>query len=344
MVDVGIFPGKFYPPHRGHLAAILKAATQCRKLYVVVSYNPRLEAGLPLPAKFRPISMNDRVRWLSIELQNFGHIKVIGMEETGVPPFPGGWPEWCALLNRTIPEPFQAIFGSDIGYAQEGYTTRFPDVKYIICDENRVREHISATEIRDNPYKYWDYILGSARSHFAQRVLVCGTESCGKTTLTKALAKIFNTAWTEEEGRFYSTRYLGGNESVFTPADFFNICCEQREAEEKALRGANKIVFFDTDAVITQYYCNLYLGAPNPAIETFCDSSRYDYLLFMRPDVAWVADGFRFKSEQEERLRLHDELLKMYTTRGFGEIVEIGGDYLERFETAVAFCDKLIKA
>ena len=343
MFEVGVFPGKFYPPHRGHLSAILKAGTQCRKLYVVVSYHKEHESTMCFPDEFCPITLNDRVRWLSIELQNFEHIKVIGMDEAGLPPYPNGWPEWCKLLNDTVPEKFDAVFGSDIVYATNGYTTYFPDVKYVIGDQNREQIHISATEIRSNPYKYWDYILGSARPHFAKRILICGTESCGKSTLTKVLAKHYNTAWTEEEGRYYSTRYLGGNESVFNSDDFFNICCEQRQVENKALESANKLVFFDTDAVITQYYCEMYTGHQNPRIEAFIDPSRYDYLLFMAPDVEWVPDGFRFKSEQEERERLDEKLYSMYHARCFRNIIYIEGDYQQRLEKAIQICDSLIK-
>lgn len=36
---VGVFFGKFLPCHRGHLTAIINAATRCQKLYVVVSDN-----------------------------------------------------------------------------------------------------------------------------------------------------------------------------------------------------------------------------------------------------------------------------------------------------------------
>ena len=39
MYNVGVFPGKFFPPHRGHLSSIIRAATMTNKLYVVVSDN-----------------------------------------------------------------------------------------------------------------------------------------------------------------------------------------------------------------------------------------------------------------------------------------------------------------
>ena len=344
MFKVGVFPGKFYPPHRGHLTAILKASTQCAKLYVVVCANAELESHFTIAGNIQPITLNDRVRWLSIELRNFSHIKVVGMEEKGVPIYPYGWKEWSILLNKTITEEFQAIFGSDSYKQKEGYTDHFPNVEYVLADEERERVKISATEIRANPYKYWDFILGAARPHFAKRILIAGTESCGKTTLTTLLAKYYNTAWTEEEGRYYSARHLGGNESTFVPEDFFNICADQRRVEDHALRSANRLVFFDTDAVITQYYCEMYTGCRNPKIDSFIDESRYDIVLYLVPDVEWVDDGLRFKGEQAERNRLNEKLYQMYCDYGFfPKMYTLSGTYEERLTAALKICDNALK-
>lgn len=53
MNRVGVFPGKFLPPHRGHLTAILRAHALCDELYVVISERPQedgelcAQAGIP---------------------------------------------------------------------------------------------------------------------------------------------------------------------------------------------------------------------------------------------------------------------------------------------------------
>lgn len=652
MYKVGVFPGKLCPPHRGHLNAIFKAACQCEKLYVVVSYrredDEKLFAGLP----FKTPTLKERAKWLSIELQGFDHIKVIMLDEEGIPSYPLGWRLWSFRLAQVVPEHIDVIFGSEPSYT-EGYTKYFPEADYVIIDSERSEFPISATMVRNNPYKYWDYILGAARPHFTKRVLIVGTESCvdcdteyfngsewkkiseytygekvlqfnddysaslvipdkyikqpcdemlmfhntyktwtqictedhdmvyitskgnlnkkpagevkekilnnktgfggkfinwfhktgnvhidkpnielmvaisadgtkhgqnywrirlkkdrkiknlrriinevglplderiykdgfhnflvpkeygskifpddllnlddeskknfiecifdwdgdkkerryfttekrnadivqfilassgfkanfyidkrenrkdlyivqqsntkyttidchpetdrnkliekyqtidgfkycfnvpshmlvlrrdnhifitgncGKTTLTKMLAKIYHTAWAEEAGRYYSRDYLGGNEDVFTPEDFYQICVDQRRLEEDALRHANKVVFFDTEALITQYYCEIYLGEKNPKIESLIDPSRYDLVLFMTPEVKWVDDGLRFISDQKEREEKNDELYKMFIDHGFGDkmVVINGGDYLERFAKAKAEVDKLM--
>lgn len=343
MYNVGVFPGKFVPPHRGHLNGILQAGTKCRKLYVVVSHDSNLDTELFKNSPIKQPTMQQKARWLSIELADLEHIKVVMLDETNIPLYPHGWKEWAKLLNQAVPEPFDVIFGGEPQYAEEGYTKYFPHVKYELYDTERTEYPISATRIRTNPFEHWDYILGAARPYVAKKVLLVGTESCGKTTLTKMLAKTFYTSWAQEEGRYYSARHMGGNEDVFTIEDFYNICWEQRQVEEHALKGANKIVFFDTDSVITQYYCKMYLGEYNPKIENLIDPTRYDLVMMMKPDVAWVADGLRWLDGDERRWQLHQELKQMYIDRGFANIIEVGGNYTERFNEAVKISKGLIQ-
>lgn len=343
MYNVGVFAGKFTPPHRGHLNAIINASTKCNKLYVVMSDNPVLTEQLCKENNLPIMDMKLRTKWLSQELQGFDHIKVIMLDETGIPVYPYGWEQWAEKLKSVVTEEFDVIFGGEISYT-ENHIKYFPNVAYEIYDSNRLKFPISATEIRKYPLKHWDYILDSAKPFFAKKVLIAGTESCGKTTLTKYLGKIYNTSWSEEEGRYYSTRYLGGNEEVFTIDDFGIIAHEQYKADMDALRKANKVVFYDSDAVITEYYAELYLGEQSKVVEGFINPDRYDLVLLFTPDVKWVDDGFRWNKEDKIRNNLHSKLKQMYIDYGFGDkLVEINGDYSQRLEKAINIIDDLIK-
>lgn len=342
MYKVGVFPGKFLPPHRGHLNSIFNAATQCEKLYVVVSDHPEITRKACEQAGIRLMDMKLRAKWLSIELQNFEHIQVLMLDEGDILPYPHGYPDWADLLYKTIPERFDVIFGGEPEY-QKPHDEYFPNIDYAIFDADRERFPISATQIRQNPLKYWDYILGSARSHFVKRVLITGSESCGKTTMTKYLAKIFHTSWAEEEGRYYSERYLGGNEEVFTLQDFDNIAIEQYQAENHAIKTSNKVVFFDTDALVTQFYAKLYLGEESPMVESFINPDRYDLVLCFTPDVRWVDDGLRWNSDDRVRWNLHKDLKIMYKQRGFAtKMKDISGTYEERLHKAISNVGKLM--
>lgn len=342
MYKVGVFPGKFLPPHRGHLNSIFNAATQCEKLYVVVSDHPEITKNVCEESGIRLMDMRMRAKWLSIELQKFDHIQVLMLDEKDISPYPDGYKDWSNLLYRIIPEKFNVIFGGENDY-KEPHKEYFPNVEYVIFDPDRKRYPISATEIRSNPLKHWDYILGSARSHFVKRVLLTGSESCGKTTMAKYLAKIFHTSWAEEEGRYYSARYLGGNEEVFALEDFGNIAIEQYQAENHALKTSNKVVFFDTDAVVTQFYSDLYLNKESDLVENFIDSSRYDLVLCFAPDVKWIDDGLRWNSDDRVRRELHKKLKLMYKKRGFAyKIKDVNGSYNERLNTAIRLVENLL--
>lgn len=343
MYRVGVVPGKFFPPHRGHLYNFITCATMCDRMYVVISDNMPIADAKCRKDHLPYMPLELRALWLSKELQNFDHISVLILDESDIPPYPEGTVQWCARLREVVPEEFDVIFGGDVEY-KDTYMQSFPGVDYVVRDRKNGRYPVSGTEIRKDPFKHWDYILGSAREFFCRRVLVTGTESCGKTTLTKYLGKIYNTSWTEEYGRYYSRDHLGGNESLFRPEDFHNIAWKQRQLDEDAIRSANRIVFFDTDAVVTQYYCNQYLRTACPLVENFVNPDRYDAVFMMAPTVKWVPDGQRFLGEEKTRQLLHDRLYQMYLNRGFRRIIRIDNeDYNARLEKAMFIADKLLE-
>jgi len=342
MYRTGVYFGRFCPPHRGHLYQIIQASTRCEQLIVVISDN-RIqteticrEAGLPV------ITYQLRKQWLAQQVQDMGHIRVRVLDETDIPVYPQGWEQWAQLMQQVVPEKIDAFFLGDEGYVSmlQHY---FPESAVELFDPTRTRYPISATEIRKDILNNWHYILGPARPFFAKKVLIAGTESCGKTTLTKCLAKLYNTSWSEEVGRYYADKFLGGDETIYTDEDFGRMAHLQAEQDYHALRTANKVCFFDTDAVVTDYYSELYMGHRNKLVEAYINPDRYDVLMFLTPDVAWVDDGMRLNGSQERRELLNSRLLDMYREFGFGDkIVMISGDYTQRLNKAIALVDGML--
>lgn len=333
MYKVGVMPGKLLPLHRGHIHAILTAATKCEILYVVVCQNKELDEGLCQHTKKMPLNL--RVRWVAQEFSNMPHIKVVGLDEDkfDIPIFPNGWEKWAAALQEVVPEPIDIIYGNEESY-RENHNKYMPHIAYETFDVDRTIFNTSGTEIRENPIKHWNMLSGAARPYFAKKILITGTESCGKTTITKALAKTFYTSWSEEVGRYYSERYLGGREDGFEIADFDRIAWLQHEQDLEALRTANKMVFFDTDALITDFYCVQYLGVHSEFLTEFAKRQEYDLIILMRPDVKWVADGQRWISDQKERELNHEIIKDMYKKhKPNTPILEVGGNYTERLNT-----------
>lgn len=343
MYKTGVYFGRFIPPHRGHLYQIIEASTRCEKLVVVISDNAEQTRELCQSAGLPTITYQLRKQWISQQVQDMEHIVVRVLDETDVPAYPDGWPLWSQRMREVVPEKIEAFFVGDCDY-ETTLAQYFPEAAVELFDPARTRYPISATDIRNDILGNWHYILGSARPFFAKKVLIAGTESCGKTTLTKCLAKLYNTSWSEEVGRYYARDYLGNDETIFTDMDFGRIAHLQYEQDYQALRAANKVCFFDTDATYTDYFSEIYQGHRNPLVEAYIDHTRYDLMLFLQPDVKWVADGQRLNGEQEKRMALSERLLNMYRYHGFGDkLVVVGGDYNARLSRAIDLVDGLMQ-
>lgn len=332
----GVFFGKMIPPTLGHVNQIIEAAAQCDKLYVIVSENKTQTIELSKEAGVQPIWGSLRVQWLAQTFQDISHIEVKMVDETNIPPYPNGWVQWSNLISSAVGNAsIDAFFCGEPEY-KAPLETYFRNCTVCVFDYNRTQVDISATRVRADVMAHWDYLIGPARPHFAKKILLVGTSSCGKTTLTKSLAKLFNTSWSEEVGRFYAQKYLGGSEEYFVASDFQRIAHLQYEQDFQALRSCNKMCFFDTDATTTQYYSEMYLGEKNKIVEAYIDKDRYDLVLFLWPTVPFVEDGQRMPEDEVQRVSNANKLLKMYTEQGFGDKLFVirGADYLSRLHTA----------
>ncbi|MBR4080894.1 MAG: multifunctional transcriptional regulator/nicotinamide-nucleotide adenylyltransferase/ribosylnicotinamide kinase NadR [Clostridia bacterium] len=343
MYTTGVYFGRFCPPHRGHLYQIIQASTRCEKLIVVISDNRRQTEEICAADGLPTITYQLRKQWLGQQVQDMEHIAVRVLDETDIPAPPAGWMQWSERMRQVVPEGIDAFFVGDEDSAHM-LRTYFPESAIELFDPSRTRYPISATDIRRDILNNWHYILGPARPFFARKVLIAGTESCGKTTLTKCLAKLYNTSWSEEVGRYYARDYLGGDETIYTDDDFGRMAYLQAEQDYHAMRTANKVCFFDTDAVVTDYYSELYMGHRNKMVEAHIDPDKYDALLYLMPDVEWVDDGQRLNGSQERREKLNSHLLDMYEEFGFRDkIIIVSGDYNQRLTKAIEIVDGLLK-
>ena len=341
MYKTGVYFGRFCPPHRGHLYQMIEASTQCEKLIVVISDNANQTKEICQNAGLPYISYQLRKQWISQQIQDMEHITVRVLDETDIPEYPNGWKEWSARMRMVVSEPIDAFFVGDMDY-QQTLEEYFPESRVELFDPSRTRYPISASDIRENILGNWHYILGSARPFFAKKVLIASTESCGKTTLNKCLAKTY-----KPHGRGSGAllcRDFWAMMKIYTDIDFGRIAHLQFEQDYHALRSANKVCFFDTDATYTDYFSELYMGHRNPLVQAYIDPSRYDLLLYLLPDVRWVSDGQRLHGEQEKRMKLSKHLQDMYEAHGFGDkLVVVSGTYNDRLTHAIRLVDNLLR-
>jgi len=333
---IGFIGGKFMPLHLGHIFAITQASNMVDKLYVVLSSSKKRDKEICDKSNFRYVSAEKRLFWLGESLNDLDNIEIVHVEDDqGEEDY--DWEAGAEMIKKSIGKPIDFVFSSENGY-DDIFKKCYPDAKHVVIDDSRSNVNISATKLRKNLYEHWNYLPASVKKDFVLKIAVVGTESCGKSTLAKKLAKFYNTNHVEEVGRLYCERYSNN----LTLDMFDDIAMEHYLLQKQKSESSNKLLFIDSEAVITQYYLNMYFnGAKSELIEEIIKKQDYDLVLYLEPDVEWVADGLRFAGEEEQRTLNNKKLKEMYEKRGI-EFVCISGSYEERFDLAKKMIDDLL--
>ncbi|MBU2590336.1 MAG: multifunctional transcriptional regulator/nicotinamide-nucleotide adenylyltransferase/ribosylnicotinamide kinase NadR [Nanoarchaeota archaeon] len=332
---IGFIGGKFLPLHQGHIYVIIAASNYVDELYVILSSSKNRDKELCERDGIKYIPADVRLSWLGESLNNLENIKIIHIEDDQWDNN-YNWEEGANKIKKAIGKPIDFVFSSENEY-NDLFKKNYPDSKHVVIDNERKTVTISATELRKNLYDNWDKLPNCVRQYFTKKVAIIGTESCGKTILTKKLAKFYNTEYVHEIGRDYCEKY-----SNFLTKEMFNqIAMQHYLLQIKKGETSNKVLFIDSEATITQYYLDMYFNKEkSDLIEEIIKIQNYDLVIFLEPDIKWVSDGLRFAGKKEERKLNNEKLKKMYKERGI-KFVTINGNYNKRFNKAKELVNKL---
>lgn len=330
--QVGMYGGSFSPLHNGHVDCILQAASLCGSFYIVLSVG----------VNRNEVDARVRYRWLYQLTKHLDNVKIIMLEDTSptkVDYTEDLWQNDAAKIKSQIGSPIDAVFcGSDYG-AGSIWRVCYPESEIVTFPRNG----ISSTVLRQNPYAHWDWLPTVVRTHYVKKVLLMGSESTGKSTLAINLAHRYNTNYIDETGRDISGR--SGTDLLMLPGDFTEILLQHKLNEIKAAASSNKLLFVDTDALVTQFYLEFLEDAEktkNIALSDAIDTlNEYSLILFLEPDVAFVQDGDRSEVIKCDRIR-YSEQIKELLRQHSREFVCLSGDYHTRYLAAVAHVDRLL--
>ncbi|MCM3569272.1 multifunctional transcriptional regulator/nicotinamide-nucleotide adenylyltransferase/ribosylnicotinamide kinase NadR [Neobacillus mesonae] len=339
-MTVGFIGGKFLPLHLGHVYAIIHASSMVDELYVVLSHSEKRGKELCKNSKMHYIPAQIRLRWISKLTNDMPHVKVISIEDEDDNEN-YNWAEGARLIKKEIAKPIDYVFSSEYEY-ESIFRELYPESKHVLIDPNRNHVNISATKIRkQGVFQNWQYIPDVVRPYFVKKIVIVGTESCGKSTLTKNLAKIYNTTWVEEYGRTVCDE-LGGCDGIILPEDYLQIAYGHKMKELEAIENANKLVFIDTEAIVTQFYSNLYNHVNQTVLDEIAKRQDYDLWLFLEPDVQWVDDGLRVHGDHAVRMMNNQHLKELLNKQKMNYKI-LNGDYENRFKGALGYIDELLK-
>lgn len=317
----GLVLGKFMPLHNGHIHLIEKAATEVDELTVLVC-----------SIKSEPIAGVLRYHWMRTQFPNLRvlHVQDENPQEPKEHAF--FWEIWINTIERNCPNGVDKVFSSE-DYGDE--LARRLGAEHILVDRERKQVPISARQIRLNPMAHWQYIPEVVRPYYIKRVVLTGPESTGKSVLSEKLAKHFNTNFVEEYGRTYCEAF--GTD--LNKMDFAHIAGGQMLIEDQAALQSNKILFCDTDLIVTQIWAEIYFNHCPQWILQAAHQRKYDLFLLMDKDIPWVDDGTR--AFEENRAWQYNRLKEELESRSL-PYVEIKGDFDQRFDKAVAAVERML--
>lgn len=343
MITRGLIFGKFAPLTNGHVAFIRQAASQVSCLYLFLSYDQKFVDAQP--EWIRPkLGLADRYRDLLDVIVDEGldNVKVDYVDESNIPGYPEGGAAYAQLIREKQPfVKYDFAFSSEPEY-ESYFNEFFPEAKHVVIDAERKKVPVSATMIRNDPYKNFYHPAWPARKRFIKKVAIIGVESTGKTTMTEHLAHTFGAAWVPEIGRLICDREYHSSEFTMTREDYLRIAMEHRLKEmEVAGWGDRGVMFSDTTNLIT-HFSGICAGKMHLNDHLFralsCEEGTnfYDLFLFLTPEVPWIADPLRLQDTPEKRKETHSFLDTMigqyYDSRKV--VVISGSDYDERIQKA----------
>lgn len=170
-----------------------------------------------------------------------------------------------------------------------------------------------------------------------KKIAIVGPESTGKSTLTKLLAKHYNTPWVAEFARYYCAALTG----PCTMQDEVNMFHGQVALEESVLATTEKdFIFCDTTFLTVKIWSDAMLGETPQIVLDALPQRTYDLYLLLDIDLPWEEDPLRDFPDQREHF------MKVW----YAELNSLGANYVlisgieNRLQNAVNAVDKFLSA
>lgn len=360
---VGVVFGSFAPLHQGHLDLIMRAKKENDGGCIVIVCGFNGDKGEPMMPHAK------RYRYVREFFADDDLVAVYGINDTeiGAPMYPNGWLRWLEefekIWKNAVVDTMYGMTGetvSDFGPERLWYVgdhEYFLDLikrgeKAILID--RIADNpICATMIRQNPIKNWDKITFPFRRLFSHNILICGTASEGKSTLTADLGKYFNAPYSHEYARDYMKESCVADWEL-DGADFMAFLDGQYRLNRSLINspGNHGVFFADSDSMVTRMYAEYYakdascrlteeeLQSVTSMADAITAKCRWDKIFLLAPKGVFVDDHERYMahSGMNERQELFDILCENIKRSGnWDKVVILQEGYYENFMTIVRY-------
>lgn len=317
--------GKFLPFHKGHEAMINFALSKCDLLTVLVCCSDKENISDIVRSSWIEKTFENKKK---VEVRTFNYLEseLPNTSETSE----SVSKIWADIFKKQLPDYSLLITSEEYG----NFVAAFMNIQHIAFDIPKKLFPVSATAVRNDLFVNWKFLPDGVKPDFAIKVVILGTECTGKTTLTEKLAKHFNCSFVLEAGRD-----IIANSYSFTFNDLHIVATEHAKRIDKTILANSPLVIIDTDIHTTKSYSRFTFGKELEISANIYNSNKANLYLYLNNDVEYLQDGTRLSEAERNLLDLsHRQVLKDHNI----DIVEIKGDWDERFEKAVEQVNKII--
>ena len=173
------------------------------------------------------------------------------------------------------------------------------------------------------------------------KVVLFGPESTGKTTLSKQLARHYNTVWTPEFARAYLQKKWNNERKTCEASDLIPIAIGQMHLENNLSKKADKVLICDTDLLETKVYSEEYYGGfVDEKLNKASQENQYDLYLLTYVDTPWEEDDLRDRPGLRlEMFTAFENALKKHHKN----YIILKGNKETRLKTATEAIDNIVK-
>ncbi len=172
------------------------------------------------------------------------------------------------------------------------------------------------------------------------KVVLFGPESSGKTTLSRQLARYYNSVWVPEYAREYLQNKWNNERKTCEPKDLLPIAIGQMQLENTLAPKTDSVLICDTDLLETKVYSEeYYSGTCDPLLEKYALKNTYDLYFLTYIDTPWEADDLRDKPEERQEMF---EAFKAALVKYNKPYVLLKGDKQTRLELATKHINQLL--
>lgn len=292
MKKIGLTLGKYAPLHAGHQFVFETALKEVDQLYVMIYQSAVTD-----------IPLNIRAQWIR---DLYPQIHVLEAWDG-----PEGYSNERSFEIEQENYILQQLNGVQIShfYSSEFYGAHVSHALGALdrrLDPDREHVPISATLIRENAYRYRQFVSALVYPDLITKVVMVGAMSTGKSTLVEALAHKYQTTFAAEYGREYWEKHQVDRRIGFE--DFDLIADGQIEREDQAIIDANQYLFVDTNAITTCMYCLDYHQRLPEHLERVAlkNPQRYDLFFLCDDDIpyddTWDRSGPQKRSLFQQKI------------------------------------------